>query len=344
MGRHSPNSAERGFFAAILEDGPLVKRAADLEPDTAAILGVQSVSPSTLKDLENTVSRDPQEGSATQQEPVDDVASDEEADNVHPEELEQAAGSDLAGFDRVDAEPTPEEDAPSEPPLPSRLTHGKLFTDKRAHPLQIFDILNMRYEKEWVGWEPETLWWALRRDFGPVGEVNRNKIMALRLAAVTDVPWLDWDAFENSSLAWNDIIPLFGSYQPVTPAQAAFGVQILRAIRSDEEFSWEVKAYIAAGLEDNGFVYAPIEWYDGAQNVIDRKLWLTGFKTQISEAWEKVRGVDPRQIDWDETNPIHVHLVKLAVVNQYLLERDAIREKVPGGSSSSRSVSPPVPS
>jgi hypothetical protein len=249
----------------------------------------------------------------------------------------------MGGFDRVDEEPVPEEDAPVEPPLPSRLTHGRLFTDKRAHPLQIFDILNMRYQEEWVEWEPETLWWALRRDFGPVGEVARNKIMALRLAATTDAPWLDWDTFENSTLAWNDVIPLFGAYQPVTPAQAAFGVHVLRAIRGDEEFRWEVKAYIAATLEDHGFVYAPAEWFDGAQDVIDRKLWLVGFKSAVADAWEKVREIDPQEIDWDDNNPIHVHLVKLAVVNKYLMERQALREKVPGSSSSSGSTSPPVP-
>jgi hypothetical protein len=202
----------------------------------------------------------------------------------------------------------------------------------------------MRYQEEWVEWEPETLWWALRRDFGPVGEVSRNKIMALRLAATTDAPWLDWDTFENCSLAWNDIIPLFGAYQPVTPAQAAFGVHVLRAIRGDEQFSWEVRVYIAATLEEHGFVYAPEEFFDGAQEVIDRKLWLHGFKSELASAWEKVREIDPQTIEWDEANPLHVHLVKLAVVHRYLLEREAIREKVPGGNSSSRAVSPPVPS
>lgn len=343
MGRHSPNLAERGFFAAILEDGPLVKRAVDLDPDTAAILGVQSVSPSTLKNLESQAppSVEPEQTAPR----PEDAATDEEADGADPNELEQSAGGvDLAGFDRADEEPVSDEDTPAEPPLPSRLTHGKLFTDKRAHPLQIFDILNMRYQEEWVEWEPETLWWALRRDFGPVGEVSRNKIMALRLAASTDAPWLDWDTFENCTLAWNDVIPLFGAYQPVTPAQAAFGVQVLRAIRGDEEFSWEVKVYIAATLEEHGFVYAPEVFYDGAQEVIDRKLWLHGFKSELTSAWERVRDLDPQQIEWDETNPLHVHLVKLAVVHRYLLEREAIREKVPGGNSSSRAVSPPVPS
>lgn len=341
MARHSPNQAERGFFDAILGDAPLLKRAVDLEPDTAAILGVQSVSPSSLKNLESSISAQPVTNTEPQEQEVD-------SDPVPVPDPEQpidldAAHAEINGFDRTDAEPTPEVDAPVEPPLPSRLTHGKLFTDKRAHPLQVFDVLTMRYQEDWVEWEPETLWWALRRDFGPVGEVSRNKIMALRLAAVTDAPWLDWDTFENSTLAWNDIIPIFGAYQPTSPMQTAFGVQVLRSIRQDEEFSWEVKAYIAAILEDNGFVYAPEEWFAGAQEVIDRKVWLLGFKSEVAAAWEKIKDTDPSSIEWDETNPLDVHLVKLAVIKRYLLEREAIREKVPGGRTSAAAVSPPVP-
>jgi hypothetical protein len=168
--------------------------------------------------------------------------------------------------------------------------------------------------------------------------------MALRLAAVTDMPWIDWDTFENCSLAWSGTIPLFGAYQPVTPSQAAFGVQILREIRQDEEFSWEVKAYIAAVLEDSGFVYAPDEWFAGAQDVIDRKVWLLGFKTEVESAWAKIKDVDPARIEWDESSPLQVHLLKLAVVKQVLEGRALAREKVPGGRASSAGVSPPVPS
>lgn len=332
MGRHTPSAAERGFLDAMLETRPLVKRAVDLDPGVADILGVQSVSPSILKGLESGAGA-PAPAAA---EPVQDEAAPEQAsDEPPPAEIPDGSGADL--------EPPPAEDAPVEPPLPSRLTHGKLFADKHAHPMQIFEVLTMRYQEDWVEWEPETLWWALRRDFGPVGEVSRNKIMALRLAAVTDMPWLDWDTFENCSLAWSGTIPIFGAYQPVTPSQAAFGVQILREIRGDENFAWEVKAYIAAILEDSGFVYAPEEWYAGAQDVIDRKVWLLGFKTEVAAAWAKVSGVDPSQIDWDETSPLQVHLLKLAVVKQVLDQRTVARAKIPGGRGSAAAVSPSVP-
>lgn len=329
MGRRAVDAAEASFFMALCTTAPLIKRAVDLDPATATALGVDGVAPAELQAIE-------QSGSETETVRDDDLADQYQAAPA------QTAGVDLQAFDRRDAEPADAEPT-VEPELPSRLTHGKLFSDKRSHPLQIFDVLNMRYAEAWVDWEPETLWWALRRDFGTVGEVNRNKIMALRLAAVTDTPWLDWDTFENSTLAWNDIVPLFGTYQPVTPAQAAFGVHVLQAIRSDEPFAWEVKAYIAAGLEDEGFVYAPDEWFAGAQAVIDRKQWLQGFRAKVISAWTKVQDVDPTQVDWDESDPLQVHLVKLAVVKKYLIERAALRVKVPSPSRSLGPVSPPVP-
>lgn len=345
MGRHTPNAAERSFFAAVLADRPLTKKAVDLSPDTAAALGIQSVSPSLLKSLEGSATSR-QQAPANPQPPSEEQAppqevAEEEAPIEEPPP-EEAPPVEVPAFQRGDVEPPPEEEALPQPELPSRSTHGKLFSDKRAHPLQIFETLNLRYKENWVEWEPETLWWAIRRDFGPVGELARNKVMALRVAATTDMPWLDWDTFENCSLAWNDTIPLFGAYQPVTPAQAAFGVQILRAIQPDQEFAWEVSVYIAACLEENGWVYAPEEWFAKAQPVIDRKIWLMGLKDQVAQTWPRVQDVDPTQVDWDEADPLQVHLLKMAVVRRYLLEREAIRGKVPGAGRST-TTTPPLP-
>src|SRR5690606_15858251 len=148
--------------------------------------------------------------------PVEEAEPDVVATEPAPAET-----MDVAGFDPDDPPPAEEETLP-QPELPNRTTHGKLFTNKRAHPLQILDVLTARYGTEWTEWEPETLWWALRRDFGPVGELARNKIGALRVAVTTDLPWLDWDVFEDSGLTWNDTIPIIGAFQPMTPAQTAF--------------------------------------------------------------------------------------------------------------------------
>ncbi len=187
------------------------------------------------------------------------------------------------------------------------------------------------------------MWWALRRDYGPVGDVARNKISALRVAVSTDLPWLDWDTFEDCGLSWNDIVPVMGTYQPMTPMQTAFAVHVLRTIRPDEEFSAEVKAYIAAVLDDHGFVFAPELFYDGAQELLDRKKWLVGLRNDVESAWEQVKGMDPETIGWNPENPLDIHLLKLSVVQRYLAEREALREANVGSTGASSTASPPVP-
>lgn len=333
MTRYEPDGAEQSFFDTLLEGGgSLDKTAVDLEPETAEALGVQTVSPSILENLEAEAA--PTEESS---EPSAESASPVAVTSPEPTaELEQAEEAS-----QIDEEP--EEERPAEPELPSRETHGKLFTNRQAHPLQIFDVLAMRYREQWVEWEPDTLWWALRRDFGPVGELARNKIQALSLAATTDMPWLDWDVFENSGLAWNDVMPLFGAFQPLTPMQVAFTVQVLRGVRADEDISHEVSAYMAAVLEEHGWVYAPEEWFPGAQEILDRRSWTVGFKDDVSNAWERVKDVPPQEIEWRSDDPLGIHLLKLAVVKQHLDERAALREVVPGISASAVTVSPPVP-
>jgi len=313
---HEINEAEQAFFGLLQEDG-LPKYAVELAAETVDALGIPSVSPSMLDQLE------------------------EQASQLEPPVPDESV--EVATFDRADDPPSPDEEASPEPVLPERATHGRLFSDKRANPLQILDVLTMRYKDEWPKWESDTLWWAIRRDFGPVGEVCRNKIGALRVAVSTDIPWLDWDVFEDCGLAWNDIIPVIGTFQPMTPMQTAFAFHILQSIRPDEKLNHEVRAYIGAILDDHGFVYAPEPMFGPVQDLLDRKVWLTGFRSDVAMTWEKVKGMNPEDIDWKPDDPMDIHVLKLAVVQRYLAERAALREKVPGIPANPSTVSPPVP-
>jgi hypothetical protein len=339
MGRHTLNEAEQGFLGALLSDEQ-TKTAVELDPGTAEALGLPAVSPSILAQLESQAADVDSDSPG----PTEQAPPPEEEDRAP--DVDGAAGLEEAAEveDRVDQEPELDPEALPTPELPSRLTHGRLFSDKEAHPLQMFDVLNLRYKTDWVDWEPETLWWAIRRDFGPVGDLARNKIGALRAAATTDVPWLDWDVFENAGLAWNGLIPMVGAYQPMTPAQTAFTVQLLRELRADEPYETEVKAYIAAILEDYGFVYAPPEFFDGAHELLERKAWLAGLRSDVQDAWERVREMDPSTISWRDDNPVDVHVVRLFIVQNYLAEQEANRQSIPGAPANASTTSPPVPS
>lgn len=339
MARHITNSAEQSFFATVMGRGPLSKTAADLDPSVAEALDLPTVSPSILRDLE-------QQAPAAEAPPA--AESLETQDPQEDDGLEAVAPSasvEVDGFDRTDAEPEIEdgEEAAPKPDLPSRRTHGRIFTDKRAHPLQILDTLTMRYRTAWADWEPATLWWALRKDFGPVGDLTRNKIMALRVAVTSDMPWLDWDIFEDSGLAWNDIIPMIGAFQPMSPAQTAFAVSIFRAIRDDEAFDAEVIAYIGSILEDHGWVYAPEEFFGPVQTLLDRKKWTVGIREEVAAAWERIKDVDPTTIEWRPDHPLDIHLLKIAVVKAYLDERGVLRQAVPGAPTGTSMAAPPVP-
>lgn len=340
--RSKASRAEETFLGILLGEQGVSKEAIDLDPNVADALGIPSVSSDTLDELESHATQPAQAPPATplphEQPELDPSAA------VGPSEeqpTEPAPVVDVGGFDPVDAPPVEEEAA--SPPLPTRQTHGRLFTTKRSHPLQMLEVLTMRYGTEWADWESDTLWWALRRDFGPVGELARNKILALRLAATTDVPWLDWDVFEDSGLSWNDIIPTIGEFQPMTPAQMGFAVQVLHGIRSDEAFDPEVKAYIAAILDEHGWVYAPPEYFDGAQELLDRKVWTVGLREQVKQAWEALRDVDPAKIEWRYDHPLDIHILKLMAVKHYVDGRNALRNLPIGASASASTTAPPVP-
>jgi hypothetical protein len=312
----------------MLGEGPVEKRAVELNPDTAAALG--GPSPEQLDQLEQAAASSPPPASDDEQVATPDAAPTE--------------APPVDGFDRVDEEPDPDDESlAAAPELPSRMTHGKLFTDKRAHPLQLLDVLTLRYKTAWADWEPETLWWALRRDFGPVGDLVRNKIMALRVAVTTDTPWLDWDNFEDVGLTFNDVVPVIGQFQPMNSMQMAFAVDVLREIRSDETFDDEVKAYIAALLEEGGWVYAPEEYFGPAQELLDRRVWMLTLKDQIQTTWEHVQNVDPATIEWREDNPVDVQVLRLFAVKRYLQERAHLRVSVPGAPATASTASPPVP-
>jgi hypothetical protein len=346
VGRHSINSAEAGFFESILSEGTsVIKKAVQLDPEVAEALDIPSVSPKILEELERqAAAQEAKPKAKPQPEPKAPASVEGEVYEPSPQEFLQdpepakPEAAELEEYERK--EPPVKEEAPS-PDLPSRATHGKLFTDKRAHPLQLFDTLNMRYKEDWAGWEPETLQWAIRRDFGSIGELTLNKIQALGLAGRTDVPWLDWDVFENAGLAWNDIVPIFGAFQAMTPMQVAFAVHVLKSVR-DEPFAHEVNAYIAAILDDHGFVYAPKEWFAGAQEILSKGTKVLGIKGEVEDAWPRIKNVPPEEVDWNYENALDVHLMKLAVINRYLEERKLLRKKVPGVAMASTTIDPLV--
>ncbi len=229
MGKFAPGSAELAFLDA-LTNGAAEKTAVALTPATRTYLGLGLAKDQDLMNLEQAAGNLLDGGTGT---PVAVASSPAQLPPPKPSVEEEAAAELSASpMPAVELGAAPAEDSAAIsdeedgasvdgaplPAFPDRTTHGKIFNARRTNPLLILQVLNTKYQGEWVEWEPDTLWYAIRRDFGPVGEITRNKIMALRCAIQSDLPWLDWDIFEDCGLAWNSTIPIFGAFQPMSPS------------------------------------------------------------------------------------------------------------------------------
>jgi len=125
-----------------------------------------------------------------------------------------------------------------------------------GHPVEIMHALERTLPPEWTDFEPETLFKLIHGSFGDVKK-DEQKIRALQVAMVTDRPWVDWDVFENSCLAFMGQTPLWGILEPLDLNEIAFGIGCLDAIRADDPFSEDVLGYIAATYVYNNLLIQP---------------------------------------------------------------------------------------
>jgi len=127
-----------------------------------------------------------------------------------------------------------------------------------VNPYRIYKWLNNVYGTKWFLWEPETVLAEFNSSRIKCSSINWQKVLCLRLIAVSKRPWEEWGIFEKVVLALNDIIISSGKMEDVTPQQMAFAIDRLRKIKPRNEFSDEVKQYVAAKCFDSNLVYLEI--------------------------------------------------------------------------------------
>jgi hypothetical protein len=142
-----------------------------------------------------------------------------------------------------------------------------LVEDCEASPQELLDHMMKTYGRDWVEWEPETIWRETRLEKAEdICIYNKNKIQAVQLILSNDRFWKEFPVFENVCLAFNNVPPRFDLMEEITPGQMAFGVRAAYDIRrypgantpgKDPVFSLEVKQYVATKLFLEGLVYAP---------------------------------------------------------------------------------------
>ena len=209
-----------------------------------------------------------------------------------------------------------------------------LWLDENAHPILMYRDLVRMYGQEWLSWEPETLWSEIEEDEELVRSIprgNRDKIMALRTAIRTDIPWNHHEVFENVALGLTGYEARFDIIQSLNTYQIAFALDVMSRIHPTLELSDEVIGYIAATLAYNGLVYAPADMFGPVQEVLDRSSRDDGrTRDAIKKAWDDKKEPDEARIDVD---PVDHNLDRLHAVQEFLDMMDGhlgLTESLPG--------------
>ncbi|MCA8940371.1 MAG: hypothetical protein KDB07_11205, partial [Planctomycetes bacterium] len=136
-----------------------------------------------------------------------------------------------------------------------------LFSHHDTHPL----ILDLQATKllgpEWFVWEPETIRLVLPKEAGQnISEINWQKLQACKTTHVNPGMVFDeWEVFLRVITALNNVVPDSDILQQPNAARLYAGVGMLRMLDPDEDFSREVRRFIAASLLYQGIIFAPGE-------------------------------------------------------------------------------------
>lgn len=134
----------------------------------------------------------------------------------------------------------------SHPSEASGITRANMWRHPDAHPIVLDFLLLQKYGPEWVEWEPETLEHHIPTDFSTptVSDLNMSKIQACKTLHLVDSFWQRWEVFVWCAMSFNSVFPDFEVMQVPTVAQAMVAVDIANRIRSDVEFSLEVRTFL----------------------------------------------------------------------------------------------------
>jgi len=87
-------------------------------------------------------------------------------------------------------------------------------------------------------------------------EVLHNKLEGWVTLNVCEDPYQDWWSFEKCCQAINGVIPHFFLSEPVSPAQAAYCIYLIKNAKLTEP-SEEIYCYIAASAAHQGYIVLP---------------------------------------------------------------------------------------
>jgi len=197
-----------------------------------------------------------------------------------------------------------------------KLGVGPLFLQDEVHPLALSKKLTTKYGRDWIDWEPETLWETIRDDYScRVNEENKNKIMAVRVLIGSSLFWTEWEVFEKVVAAFNDRVPIFRMKEDVSLGEIAYTVSVANKIR-DRDYGGEIEAFVAAEAFEEGYVKLP-EVLSFAQEDLDELS-----KDTESEKLKSKLGNPLSIVVSDPENPVHIQAGHLQAVHKYVEDKD----------------------
>ena len=180
--------------------------------------------------------------------------------------------------------PEKEEGDPRPDPEPTLIN---IFEHPEAHPYVLDLALLKKYGPEWFEWERETLELRVPQDFktARISDLNLEKLMAAKTLHYVDGFWQSWQVFVVCAMPLNNLFPDFEVMQVPTAVQCAVAVDNANRIRSDVQWSDEMKAYVGAACKFDG-IFCPIEPIDFAE--VDAENYPVDCE-EIRERWPLVR-------------------------------------------------------
>lgn len=119
--------------------------------------------------------------------------------------------------------------------------------------ITVYAILNEKYEDEWLWWDSATIYMELRDDFTcePSSE-TMDRVSAVQLLMTTGEFFTRLEAYLNICNTLTSGSPAFSIFDPVSSAEAAWGLAEVSFMREFLPFSPGIKAYIRTTLNTEG--------------------------------------------------------------------------------------------
>lgn len=215
---------------------------------------------------------------------------------------------------------------PGQPASPWRLEkvsederkRREFLLDAETNPIHLANEMNAAYGREWLDWEPETLWETIRKDWKTYpNEESKNKLMAIKVVMANEYFWNEWEVFEKVCTALNSRVPVFQTMDDLSIGELALAVHLVSKLKR-RPFGIEVKAYVASEAQEEGYVMLP-EVLSFAQEQLDSLMQ----GTPGPEVRDELRKRGPMSIDvTDEDDPVHLQAGLLQAVAVYLKTKD----------------------